>query len=96
MKFVLDSSTCPKLVLGGPSKGEAEPLLTDAYKSLECGADGLLQGRGVLYCGPTDPGAVAHAMYRMAHEGISLQEALQDVNEYSGQGMDMITSRLAK
>jgi len=94
MAFVVNSSTCPKLVLGGASKGDVKPLLEDAHKSLEYGAEGLLQGRGVLYCGPNDPGAVALAMYQMAHGGASLDDALRIVDDYRGTGMDMITSRL--
>lgn len=66
---VAAATSCPILLLGGPSTGDPSALIADFQRCLEAAANvrGALVGRNVLYPGDADPADVARAVWRVVH-----------------------------
>ena len=66
MRHVVDSSSVPVLVLGGPTKRDDPNLLPGTKDALNAGARGVIYGRSVWQA--EDPMAVAKALRQMIHD----------------------------
>jgi hypothetical protein len=76
---VARATTCPILLLGGETAGNAEPFLRQVHAALGAGPTvrGALAGRNVLYPGADDPLAAAEALGGVIHEGWTVEQALE-------------------
>jgi DhnA family fructose-bisphosphate aldolase class Ia len=72
------ATTCPILMLGGPSKEDPRSTYHDFAAGMGARANvrGALVGRNVSFPGPEDPSAVAQAIHAIVHDGISPGEAI--------------------
>jgi hypothetical protein len=72
------ATTCPILMLGGPSKEDPRSTYRDfaAGMAARSNVRGALVGRNVTFPGAEDPAAVAQAIYSIVHEGITPAEAI--------------------
>jgi DhnA family fructose-bisphosphate aldolase class Ia len=75
---VARSTTLPILLLGGESAGDPTTFLREVSEGMAAGTNvrGALVGRNVLYPGDDDPLAVAEAVGRIIHQGITVEEAM--------------------
>ncbi len=66
---VAAATSCPILLLGGPSTGDPAALVADFERCLNAADNvrGALVGRNVLYPGDADPADVARAVGRVVH-----------------------------
>ena len=73
------ATSLPILMLGGDTLGNPEP----SYQTFSAGMKsrgnvrGVMVGRNVLYPGPDDPAAVAQAVHRIVHDGLSVEAATE-------------------
>jgi hypothetical protein len=87
------ATTCPILMLGGPSK--EDPRST--YRSFAAGmaarsnVRGALVGRNVSFPGPEDPAAVAQTIHAIVHEGVTPDEATMLTMSWRDRAMDALT-----
>jgi DhnA family fructose-bisphosphate aldolase class Ia len=72
------ATTCPILMLGGPSKEDPRFTFRDFARGMAARSNvrGALVGRNVSFPGPEDPAAVAQAIYAIVHEGITPDQAV--------------------
>jgi DhnA family fructose-bisphosphate aldolase class Ia len=72
------ATTCPILMLGGPSKEDPRSTYRDFATGMAARSNvrGALVGRNITFPGPEDPGAVAQAIHAVIHEGITPSEAV--------------------
>jgi hypothetical protein len=72
------ATTCPILMLGGPSKEDPRSTYHDFAAGMAARANvrGALVGRNISFPGPEDPAAAAQAIYAIVHEGITPDEAI--------------------
>jgi DhnA family fructose-bisphosphate aldolase class Ia len=91
--IVARASTCPKLMLGGASKGDPTPTITEFAEGMKAGKSirGALVGRNVHHPGKDDPRAVALAINGVVHQGFSVEQAVDHLMENRGKGMDDLT-----
>lgn len=91
-EIVADSTTCPILMLGGEALGEPTPVLREFAEGMKAGANvrGALVGRNMLFPGDDDPMAVAMAVQRIVHDGLSAEEAVEYIASVRGQNVDML------
>ncbi len=91
--LVARASTCPKLMLGGESKGDPTPTITEFVQGMKAGKSirGALVGRNVHHPGKDDPLAVALAINGVVHQGFSVEQAVDHLMESRGKGMDSLT-----
>lgn len=94
---VAKSTTCPILMLGGESVGNLPGLFREFSDGMAAGRNvrGALVGRNVLYPGPEDPFAVAEAVSKIVHEGVTAEQALRCVESARGLNMNRLTSGIA-
>ena len=80
---VAAATTCPILMLGGPSTGEPEAMLAEFAEGMAAGENvrGALVGRNVLYPGEGDPAAVAKGVWAIVHEGADVEMAIAACRE---------------
>lgn len=73
------ATTCPILMLGGPSKEDPRYTYQDfaAGMGARHNVRGALVGRNVSFPGPEDPAAVAQAIHGIVHSGLSPDEAIE-------------------
>jgi hypothetical protein len=66
---IVNSTTCPVLMLGGPSTGHPEVLIEEFTAGMRAGENvrGALVGRNLLYPGDADPAQVAAAVWTVVH-----------------------------
>lgn len=78
---VARSTTCPILLMSGPSSGRPEGLVAELADALEAGTNvrGAMLGRNVLFPGELDPRAVAEVVGGVVHEGWSRAHALSEL-----------------
>lgn len=90
---VARATTCPILMLGGPSKGNPTYSMEEFEKGMKAGANvrGALCGRNILYPGDDDPQAVARAINRIVHDGYSTLQAVQFLARARGEKVDALT-----
>lgn len=91
--IVARASTLPKLMLGGSSKGNPTPTITEFVNGMKAGKSirGALVGRNVHQPGKDDPRAVALAINGVVHQGFSVDQAVDHLMESRGKGMDDLT-----
>jgi DhnA family fructose-bisphosphate aldolase class Ia len=72
------ATTCPILMLGGPSKEDPRSTYHDfcAGMAARSNVRGALVGRNITFPGPEDPAAVAQAIHAIVHQGISPGDAV--------------------
>ena len=92
-ELVAGASTLPKLMLGGSSKGNPTPTITEFVNGMKAGNSirGALVGRNVHHPGADDPRAVALAINGVVHQGFSVDQAVDHLMESRGKGMDDLT-----
>jgi len=90
---VVRASTCPLLMLGGESKGDPTGTIADFATGMRAGNNvrGALVGRNVTFCGDDDPYAVAVAISKVVHEGLSAEQAVALLMKTRDQGIDALT-----
>jgi DhnA family fructose-bisphosphate aldolase class Ia len=73
------ATTCPILMLGGPSKEDPRQTFIDFAAGMATRANvrGALVGRNISFPGPEDPAAVAQAIHEIVHQGISADQAVE-------------------
>jgi len=93
---VARATSLPILLLGGESAGGAAPFLRELAAGLAAGVNvcGALVGRNVLYAGAADPLAVADAVGGIIHKGLTVDEALANVEAASGRDMHWLSRHL--
>jgi DhnA family fructose-bisphosphate aldolase class Ia len=89
---VAQATTLPILMLGGDTLGNPEPIYRTFSAGMASGSNvrGVMVGRNVLYPGPDDPAAVASAVHRIVHAGISSGEAVEATMDQRGNKMDLL------
>jgi hypothetical protein len=92
-EIVARASTCPKLMLGGASRGDPTPTITEFAQGMKAGKSirGALVGRNVHHPGKDDPRAVALAINGIVHQGFSVEQAVDHLMDNRGKGMDDLT-----
>ena len=92
-ELVAGASSLPKLMLGGSSKGNPTPTITEFVQGMKAGKSirGALVGRNVHHPGEDDPRAVALAINGVVHQGFSVEQAVDHLMENRGKGMDDLT-----
>jgi len=92
-ELVARASTCPKLMLGGASRGDPTPTIAEFAQGMKAGKSirGALVGRNVHHPGRDDPRAVALAISGIVHQGFSVEQAVDHLMENRGKGMDDLT-----
>ena len=92
-EIVARATTCPMLMLGGSSKGNPTPTITEFVNGMKAGKTirGALVGRNVHHPGKDDPRAVALAINGVVHQGFSVEQAVNHLMENRGKGMDDLT-----
>jgi len=92
-EVVARATTLPMLMLGGSSKGNPTPTITEFVNGMKAGNTirGALVGRNVHHPGDDDPRAVALAINGVVHQGFSVDQAVDHLMENRGKGMDDLT-----
>jgi len=92
-EIVARATTCPMLMLGGSSKGDPTPTITEFSKGMKAGKTirGALVGRNVHHPGKDDPRAVALAINSIVHQGFSVDQAVEHLMDSRGKDMDQLT-----
>jgi DhnA family fructose-bisphosphate aldolase class Ia len=87
--LVAASTTCPILMLGGPSKGNPIPTLVEFEKGLRAAKNirGVLAGRNIHFPGPDDPASVAQATHQIVHNRQTVEAVLALMKEHRGQNL---------
>jgi DhnA family fructose-bisphosphate aldolase class Ia len=87
------ATSCPILMLGGPSKEDPRSTYRDfaAGMAARSNVRGALVGRNVSFPGPEDPGAVAQAIHAIVHEDITPTEATALTMSRRNAKMDALT-----
>jgi hypothetical protein len=87
------ATTCPILMLGGPSKEDPRSTFRDFAAGMGARANvrGALVGRNVSFPGPEDPAAAAQAIHAIIHDGISPDQAVSMTMEGRDAGFDALT-----
>ena len=72
------ATSCPILMLGGPSKEDPRSTYHDfaAGMAARSNVRGALVGRNISFPGLEDPAAVAQAIHGIVHDGLSPDEAI--------------------
>ena len=92
-EIVARATSLPMLMLGGSSKGNPTPTITEFVNGMKAGATirGALVGRNVHHPGKDDPRAAALAINGVVHQGFSVEQAVDHLMESRGKGMDDLT-----
>jgi len=93
---VVQSTSCPVLMLGGESKGDPSPILYQFAEGMLTGGNvrGTLVGRNVHHPGQDDPLAVSVAIHGIVHEGLSGDDAVSRLHGSRDLALDSITKYL--
>ena len=86
------ATTCPILMLGGPSKEDPRSTYENFATGMATRSNvrGALVGRNISFPGPEDPAACAQAIYGIVHDGLSASEAVELTMARRGERMDLI------
>jgi DhnA family fructose-bisphosphate aldolase class Ia len=86
------ATTCPILMLGGPSKEDPRSTYRDFVAGMAARSNvrGALVGRNITFPGPEDPAAVAQAIYAIVHQGITPDEAVALTMSRRDRAMDAL------
>lgn len=89
---VAKATTCPILMLGGPSKGNPTYTIEEFAEGMHAGPNvrGALVGRNVSFPGPDDPRAVAGAIHKIVHEKCDAVAACKHLASLRGREMDTL------
>ncbi len=89
---VVQSTTCPVLMLGGESTGDPTRIFHEFSAGMAAGPNvrGALVGRNVHHPGNHDPAAVAAAVYGVVHEGLLPDEASEMLSVEHRKQMDLL------
>lgn len=89
---VAKATTCPILMLGGPSKGDPTYTIEEFAAGMHAGPNvrGALVGRNVAFPGPDDPRAVAGAIHKIVHDKCDAVTACKHLASIRGQEMDAL------
>ena len=89
---VAKATTCPILMLGGPSKGDPTYTIEEFATGMHAGPTvrGALVGRNVTFPGPDDPRAVAGGIHKIVHEKCDAVTACKHIASIRGQDMDTL------
>jgi len=92
-EVVAGATSLPMLMLGGSSKGNPTPTITEFVNGMKAGNTirGALVGRNVHHPGKDDPRAAALAINGVVHQGFSVDEAVDHLMESRGKDMDDLT-----
>ena len=92
-EVVARATSLPMLMLGGSSKGNPTPTITEFVDGMKAGNTirGALVGRNVHHPGKDDPRAAALAINGVVHQGFSVEQAVDHLMESRGKGMDDLT-----
>jgi len=92
-EIVARASTCPMLMLGGESKGDPTPTITEFAQGMKAGRAirGALVGRNVHHPGKDDPLAVALAINGVVHQGFTVDQAVDCLVKNRGRDMDRLS-----
>ncbi len=92
-EIVARATSLPMLMLGGSSKGNPTPTITEFVNGMKAGKTirGALVGRNVHHPGKDDPRAVALAINGVVHQGFSVDQSVDHLMESRGKGMDDLT-----
>lgn len=76
---VVNATTLPILLLGGPARETPEEMLRDFADGFAAGprVRGAIIGRNLLFPGDTDPLPMCRALTALVHQGASLDDALR-------------------
>ncbi len=90
---VARATSLPILLLGGESAGGPAPFLNELARALAAGPNvrGALVGRNVLYPGDDDPRGMAAAVGGIIHQGWTVDQALQSLDENRGRDLDFFS-----
>jgi hypothetical protein len=91
-EIVARSTTLPVLLLGGESSGDPRPFLNELAGAMNSGTTvrGALVGRNVLFPGEEDPLVIAEAAGRIVHDGVGVEEALDQAAHRRGADMNFL------
>jgi len=86
------ATTQPILMLGGSSNENPTQTYYDfaAGMAVRSNVRGALVGRNISFPGPEDPAAVASAIHKIVHAGISPDEAIEMTLEQRGRQMEYL------
>jgi DhnA family fructose-bisphosphate aldolase class Ia len=86
------ATTCPILMLGGPSREDPRYTYQDfaAGMAARHNVRGALVGRNISFPGPEDPAACAQAIHGIVHDGISPDEAVELTMARRDERMDFL------
>jgi DhnA family fructose-bisphosphate aldolase class Ia len=87
------ATTCPILMLGGPSREDPRQTYQDFATGMATRANvrGTLVGRNITFPGLEDPAAVAGAIHGIVHGGSSADEASAYTAAQRDVGLDFLT-----
>lgn len=87
------ATTCPILMLGGESRGDPTGIINEFSNGMKAGASirGALVGRNVTFPGKDDPSAVASSVYKIVHEGLGAEMAVDYLLKNRGINIDYFT-----
>jgi hypothetical protein len=82
----------PILMLGGASKEDPRQTFYNFAQGMRTRSNvrGALVGRNISFPGPEDPASVAQAIYRIVHEGIPGDEAIEHTMQHRGEKFNFL------
>jgi hypothetical protein len=91
---VVQATTLPILMLGGPPGEDAMPTLRDFAAGMRAGAGvrGVMVGRNVTYAAKEDPRAVAAAVAGIVREALTAEESSDRLRAERGKEMDLFAA----
>jgi DhnA family fructose-bisphosphate aldolase class Ia len=93
---VAAATTLPILLLGGEASDDLPGVLRQIESAMNAGPNvrGVLMGRNLLYPPGDDPLPLAMAVNSMVHEGMKADEAMGNLERWSGKDVEIFPSRL--
>lgn len=76
---VVDACCIPVVIAGGPKMNNKRDVLQMVYDSIQAGGAGLSVGRNVFQ--DDDPATLVKALHGIVHEDLSVEEAMEIINE---------------
>ena len=78
-RLATEGSPIPVVIAGGPKMKSERDVLEMVYGAIKAGASGLSIGRNIFQA--KDPALMVRAMAKIVHEGGTVEEALQILEE---------------
>ncbi len=76
---VVEACCIPVVIAGGPKMSNKKELLQMVYDSIQAGGAGLSVGRNVFQ--DEDPATLVRALHGIVHEDLTVDEAMEIINE---------------